>query len=177
MKEEKLKKLLNELAEQTAEPVRPGLAKDIKHHIPRQISPHRRGMDTINIIIDLRINKLAAAAIVIMAMILLANFFGGRDSPGNGLYQDSKILVAYLLRGRADRADLSAVRSRYEHLIQKSEQAVYYGDKADLQDSSAVLLQWKLPDGSYRVITGDLQEKTLSADELIELLSRMLQEK
>ena len=177
MKEEKLKKLLNELAEQTVEPVRPGLAEDIKHHIPRRLSPHRRGMDTINIIIDLRINKLAAAAIIIMAMILLANFFGGRDSPGNGLYQDSKMLVAYLLRDRADRSDLSAVRSRYEHLIQKGEQAVYYGDKADLQDSSAVLLQWKLPDGNYRVITGDLQEKTLSAKQLIELLSRMLQEK
>jgi len=177
MKEEKLKKLLNELAEQTAEPVRPGLAEDIKHHIPRQISPHRRGMNTINIIIDLRINRLAAAAIIIMAMILLANFFSSRDSSGGGIYQDSKMLVAYFLRARADRSDLSAVKSRYEHLIQKSEQAVYYGDKADLQDSSVVLLQWKLPDGSYRVITGDLQEKTLSAEELIELLSRMLQEK
>jgi len=177
MKEEKLIKRLNELAEQTAEPVRPGLAEDIKHHIPRQISPHRRGMDTINIIIDLRINKLAAAAIIIMALILLANFFSSRDSSGAGLLQDSKMLVSYLLRDRADGANLSAVKSRYEHLIQKSEQAVYYGDKADPQDRSAVLLQWKLPDGNYRVITGDLQEKTVSADELIELLSRMLQEK
>ena len=177
MREEKLKKSLNELAKETAERVRPGLAEDIKHHIPRQLSPHRRGMDTINIIIDLRINKFAAAAIIIMTMILLANFFGGRGSPGNGVYQDSKMLVAYFLQDRADNSDLSAVRSRYEHLIQKGEKAVYYGDKADLQDSSAVLLQWKLPDGSYRVITGDLQEKTVSADELIELLSRMLQEK
>jgi len=40
-----------------------------------------------------------------------------------------------------------------------------------------VLLQWKLPDGSYRIVTGDLQEKTITAEELIELLSRMLQEK
>jgi len=38
-------------------------------------------------------------------------------------------------------------------------------------------LQWKLPDGSYRIITGDLQEKTISAEELIELLSTMLQKK
>jgi len=177
MKEEQLEKLLNGLAKETAEPVRPGLAEDIKHHIPRQLSPHRRGMDSINIIIDLRINKFAAAAIIIMTMILLANFFGGLGSPGNGLYQDSKMLVAYILRGQADRADLAAVRSRYEHLIQKGAEAVYYGHKTDLNDSNAVLLQWKLPDGSYRIVTGDLQEKTITAEELIELLSRMLQEK
>jgi len=175
MKEEQIERLLNELGRQTAESVRPGLAEDIKHQIPQQISPHRRGMDTINIIIDLRINKLAAAAIIIMTMILLANFFGGRDSQGNGLYQDSRMLVEYFLRAHTDKSDLSAVRSRYEHLIQTGEPAVYYGDKADLNDSNAVLLQWKLPDGNYRVITGDLQEKTLSAEQLIELLSKMLQ--
>jgi len=177
MKEEQIERLLNELGRQTIEPVRPGLAEDIKHHIPQRLGPHRRGMDTINIIIDLRINKLTAAAIIIMTMILLANFFGGRDSPGNGLYQDSKMLVEYFLRTRTDRSDLSAVKSRYEHLIQTGEQAVYYGDKADLQDSSAVLLQWKLPDGNYRVITGDLQEKPVSAEQLIELLSKMLQKR
>lgn len=110
-------------------------------------------------------------------MILLANFFSSRDSSGGGIYQDSKMLVTYFLRGRADKADLSTVRSRYEHLIQKGEQAVYYGDKVNLRDSSAVLLQWKLPDGNYRVITADLQEKTVTAEQLIELLSKMLQER
>ena len=176
-KEEQVKKLLDELGNRIVEPVRPGLAEDIKHQIPHRLAPHRAGMDTINIIIDLRINKLAAAGIIIITMILLANFFGSRDSSGYGIYQDSKMLVEYILRAPADRSTLSTVRARYEHLIQKGEQAVYYGDKADLQDTGAVLLQWRLPDGTYKVITADSEERTVSAEELIELLSRMLQKK
>jgi len=177
MKNEQLKKALNELAKATEEPVRPGLAEDIKHHIPHTLNPHRRSMNTINIIIDLRINKLIAATIIITAMILLAYFFSGRDIPGNSIFRDSKMLAAYLLRGNADNGDLLAVRSRYKHLLERGEQAVYYGDKANLNDSRTVLLQWKLPDGNYRVITSDWQEKTVDSEQLIELLSYMLQEK
>ena len=69
MREEKLEKLLNELADATAEQPRPGLAEDIRRRIPQQLSPHRGRMDTINIIIDLRISRLAAAAAIIITMI------------------------------------------------------------------------------------------------------------
>ena len=41
MKQEKLDNLLNELAERTAEPVRPGLAEDIKEQIPAGLGTHR----------------------------------------------------------------------------------------------------------------------------------------
>lgn len=177
MKIEQLKKALNELARATKEPASPGLAEDIKHHIPHTLNPHKRGMDTINIIIDLRINKLVAAAIIITTMILLAHFFSGREIPGDSIFQDSKILAAYFLRGNANNSDLSAVRSKYKHLLERGEQAVYYGDRVNLNDSRTVLLQWKLPDGSYRVIMGDWQEKTVDAEQLIKLLSYMLQEK
>jgi len=177
MKEEQLKKALNELAKAGEEPVHPDLAEDIKHHIPHTLNPHKRGMNTINIIIDLRINKLVAAAIIITTMILLAHFFSGREIPGDSIFKDSKMLAAYFLRGNANNSDLSAVRSRYKYLLKRGEQAVYYGDKANLNDSRTVLLQWKLPDGNYRVITGDWQEKTVDAEQLIELLSYMLQEK
>ncbi|OHB54631.1 MAG: hypothetical protein A2173_06120 [Planctomycetes bacterium RBG_13_44_8b] len=177
MEEKQLEKALNELAKVTAEPVRPGLSEDIKQQIPHNLNPHRRGMDTINIIIDLRINKLAAAAIIIATMILLANLFGWRDSYGNSIYQDSKILVAYLLRGKAEKSTLSTVKARYEYLLEKGEKAVFYGDKANFTNDNEVLLQWKLPDGNYTIITSDLKEKTVSPEELIELLSRMLQDK
>jgi hypothetical protein len=177
MKEEQLKKALNELAKASEEPVHPDLAEDIKHHIPHTLNPHKRGMNTINIIIDLRINKLVAAAIIITTMILLAHFFSGREIPGDSIFKDSKMLAAYFLHGNANNNDLSAVQSRYKHLLERGEQAVYYGDKANLNDSRTVLLQWKLPDGNYRVITGDWQEKTVDAEQLIELLSYMLQEK
>ena len=178
MREENLGKLLDELAERTAEPVSPGLAEDVKHQIPHRLTPHRGGMDTVNIIIDLRISKLAAAAVIIITMVLCANFLGGRDSTGGGIYQDSKLLAKYLLGGeRASRSDVLAGRSKYEYLVRQGKDVTYYGDSVDPGDSSAVLMQWKLPDGKYRVIFGDLREGEVDAEELIKLQARMLQKK
>jgi hypothetical protein len=178
MKEEKLGKLLNELADRTAETVRSDLAEDIKHHIPHRFMPRRGGMDTVNIVIDLRINKLAAAAAIIITMILCANFLGGRDSTNGGTYQDSKMLVKYLLGGEGfGRSNVLVVRTRYEYLVQKGKDVAYYGDSIDPEDSNAVLMQWKLSDGKYRVIFGDLREKTINAEELIKLQTQMLRKK
>jgi hypothetical protein len=178
MNEEKLGKLLNELADATAEPVHPYLAEEIKHQIPQQLSPHRGGLDTVNIIIDLRIGKLAAAAAIIVTMILFANFFGGRNQGSDGIYQSGKLLVEYCLGGiGADRTNVLTAKSRYEYLAQTGKDVVYYGDSVDPQDSDAVLIQWKLSDGEYKVIFGDLREETVSAEELIRLQARMLQKK
>jgi len=177
MKEERLEKLLSELADATAEPVHPDLAEDIKHRIPRRLMHHRGGVDTINIMIDLRINKLAAAAAIIITMILCATFLGGRDSTSEGIIQDSRLLVKYFLGGEsAGRSDVLAVKSRYEYLVQKGKDAVYYGDSI-AGDSDAVWMQWKLANGKYRLIFGDLREAEVSADELIKLQARMLQKK
>jgi hypothetical protein len=175
--EDKLKKSLDKLAERTAERARPGLAEEIKQRIPHRLVRHRGGLDTINIIIDLRVNRLTAAAVIIIAMILLAHFFSRRDTPGDSIFRDSKMLVKYILGARVGGSDLLAVRSRYENLVERGEEAVYYGDKADLKDSNAVLVHWKLSDGQYKVISGDLQEKTVSADELIRLQAEMLKKK
>jgi hypothetical protein len=54
---------------------------------------------------------------------------------------------------------------------------VYYGDSIDSKDSSAVLIQWKLDNGRYSVILGDLSVKTVNAEELIKLQAQMLQKK
>jgi hypothetical protein len=178
VREEKLGKLLNELADATAEPVHPYLAEDIKHQIPQQLSPHKGGMDTVNIIIDLRISKLAAAAAIIVTMILFANFFGGQSPADGGIYQNGKLLIKYCLGGiGADRSNVLTAKSRYEYLAQRVKDVVYYGDSIDPQDSNAVLIQWKLPDGQYRVVFGDLREEMVSAEELIRLQARMLQKK
>ena len=179
MREEKLEKLLNELADATTEPVHPHLAEDIKHQIPQQLSPHRGGLDTVNIIIDLRISKLAAAAAIILTMILWASFFGSRSPAGDSMYRDGKLLIKYCLGGIvADRSSvLATAKSRYEYLVQTGKDVVYYGDSVDLQDNNAVLIQWKLSNGEYRVVFGDLREETVSAEELIRLQVRMLQKK
>jgi hypothetical protein len=188
MKEEKLGKMLNELADVTAEPVRPDFAEDIKQRIPHRLAPYRSGIDTVNIIIDLRVSKLVAAAAIIITMVLWGSFFRGRDSVGSDLYKDGKMLVRNLLgAGDEENKALAArsgyqynvflARSRYQYLVQKGEEIAYYGDNIKLQDSNAVLMQWKLSDGNYRVIFADLRGKTVSAEELIELQARMLQKK
>jgi hypothetical protein len=178
VRKEKLEKLLNKLADATAEPAAPHLAEEIKHQIPQHLSPHRGGMDTVNIIIDLRISKLAAAAAIILTMILCANFLGNRSSGGEGIYHDSKLLIKYCLGGiDAQRGNVLAAKSRYEHLAQMGKDVVYYGDSIGAADSNAVLIQWKLSDGEYKVVFGDLREKTVSAEELIKLQAQMLQKR
>jgi hypothetical protein len=178
MKEEKLKKLLNELTDATAEPVSPGLAEDIKRYIPHKLTHHRIGMDTVNIIIDLRINKLTAAAAIIITMVLCANFFGRLNSTDGGIFQGSKQLIKYYLGG--DRSDLLVNMSKsYEHLVLQGRDVEFYTGSIDSEDSNAVLMQWKLPDGSgrYSVIFSDSRVKTVSSEELIKLQARMLQKR
>ena len=177
MKEEKLKKLLNELADVTAEPPRPDFADDIKQRIPHRLIPPRSGLDTVNIIIDLRVSKLATAAAIIITMVLWGSFLRGPDSIGDGLYQDGKMLVRYFFGAGAEKSNVLVAKSRYQYLVQRGEDVTYYGDNIEPQDSNAVLMQWKLSDGNYKVIFADLREKTVSAEELIELQARMLQKK
>ena len=174
MREEKLKRLLNELANTTPEPVRTGLAQDIKDQIPHRLITHRGGMDTINTIIDLRISKLITAAVIIITIVLCVHFLGGRDAAGSGIYEDIMYWRSWIALGRNN---LAVGREKYEHLAQQGKQVWFYGDSIDPQDSWAVLLQWKLDDGKYRVIFADLSTEAVSAEESIKLLSRMLQKK
>jgi hypothetical protein len=180
MQEEKIKELLNELADRTIEPVRDGLDEDIKRRIPQSLAPHRGGWDTINIIIDLRVSRLAAAAVIIITMVLLANFFGNRDSAGEGIYQDSKLLIKYLGgKGTRGSPDLSEAEMSgfYRSLAERGREVTYYGGSIDPADKDAVLMHWKLPDGSYKVIFNNLRIEVVSAEDLVRLQARMLQNK
>ncbi len=178
MEEEKLKKLFSELAEKTTESVRPGLGDDIKGQIPHRLIPHRKGLDTINIIIDLRISKLTAAAAIIITTIFCANFLGGRGSTGGGIFHDGVLMMRYFLTGASiGESDLSAAKLKYEQLVNQGREAVYYGEGTDRQDSNSVVLHWKVSGGEYRVMFGDTREKTVSSGELIKLQAAMLQKK
>jgi hypothetical protein len=173
-KEQELKELLNKLSDATTEPVPPALAEDIKRQIPHRLSHHRVGLDTINIIIHLRINKLTAAAAIIITIIFCATFLDGKDSTG-GVLQDSMLFIKYW--ATADTANISAIKTRYNRLLGRGEDVVWYGDRITTKDNSAVLMQRKLPDGKYEVMFADGHEKQVTAEELIPLLSRMLQKK
>ncbi len=170
MREEKLKELLNELTDAPVEPVRPGLAEDIKQQIPR-LGPHKGGTEAVHIVINVRISRLAAAAVIMMTILLCASLFGGRDWASDGIVNGIRDSLAWLGAGRAD---VLAVKLRYEDLVRQGKHVVYYGDSVEPGDGSAVLLQLKLPDGEYSVFFGDGGTKIVNAEELTELLSRMV---
>jgi len=57
----------------------------------------------------------------------------------------------------------------YKSLVDESREPVYYGETVGPDDADKMLLRWKLDDGQYRVIFGDLHAETVTADVMIEL--------
>ncbi|MHC4207595.1 MAG: hypothetical protein ACYSTT_23315 [Planctomycetota bacterium] len=175
MKEEKIKEMLNELGRRVTEPVRPGLGEEIKQRIPHRLSRHKIGWDTVNIIIDLRLSKSVAAAVIIITMILLLNLFGSRDSTGEGIIKDSVLLIKYW--GGSGENQVSISRKRFEHLLERGEKVVWYGDSVDVKDANAVLMQYRLPDGKYELTFADGREKLVDSEQLLNWLSRTLEKR
>jgi len=177
MKEENVEQLLSNLANNTVEKVRPDLAEEIKENIPKNFGLHKNPLGNINIIIDLRINKLAAAAAIIITMFLFANFFDSSNSQTDGLYQESRMLIKYWFgqTNKAENIELSVMPKLYEDLQGDGKNVIYYGSSIDTQDSNAVLMQWKISEGEYKIIFADLSTRTVNAEELIDLLAKMIQ--
>ncbi|MFC1677664.1 hypothetical protein ACFL3G_11465 [Planctomycetota bacterium] len=172
MKNEKIEKLLHDLAEYSEESVPPQLASRIKQNIPSAVVHHKGPLDNINIIIDLRVSKLAAAAAIILTMILCANFLGSKNTTGEGIYQNSKMLIkAYL--GFED--ETAHTGQFYESLVSKGKEPVYYGDAVNTEDANAIIIHWKVSEDKYKIIFTDFREKEVTADELIRLQAQMLQ--
>ena len=61
------------------------------------------------------------------------------------------------------------VGSFYAQLVGAEKEAVYYGDSVTAENPKAVLLRWKISDGYYRVIFGDLTTSDVTAEQLAEL--------
>lgn len=176
---EELKKKLTELGRMTAEAVRPSLAEEIKRRIPTHLVRHRGRRDTVNIVIDLRISKLAAAAAIIIATVLLTSFFGAADSRGGGLYQDGKLLVKFLVAGEGIGSSgvLAGISALYEDLVEQGLEVEYYGEGAGAADSNSIVMQWRISEDKYKVVlvkSGDWCMETVTAEELIRFQAQML---
>ncbi len=172
MKNEKIEKLLHDLAEHTEEQIPAQLAGRIKQNIPSAPVHHKGPLDSVNIMIDLRVSKLAAAAAIILTMILCANFLGSKNTSDKGIYQNSKMLIkAYL--GFED--DTARTGQFYKSLVSKGKEPVYYGDIVNTEDANAIIIQWKISEDKYKIIFTDFREKEVTADELILLQAQMLQ--
>ncbi len=176
MEKDRLENLLNELPERTTETVRPGLAEDIKGTIPADLSRHRGGLDTIRIMIDLRVNRLAAAAVIIAVMLLGITFWPDGASSSDSVYQDGKLLVKYLLKGEmAAGKNMLADLPGSSDFFQDGREVVYYGGNVEKKDKDALMMHWKISEDSYRVIYGDFRTEVVTASELIRLQATMLQ--
>lgn len=177
MEKERIEDLLRALPKRGIERARPDLAHEIKNRIPHRLIAHR--MDTINIIVDLRISRLAAAAAIVLAMLLIGSFFGGRDAIGRRLYQDGKLVLRYTLGGeKACKAEIVAGLSQFrDDLVAQGRDVVFYGENANLDNKYTVLMHWKLSEEKYGVVLGDLSARTVTAETLILLQAHMLQER
>jgi len=57
----------------------------------------------------------------------------------------------------------------YAELLKNEQDAAYYGDDVGPRDFDRVLMRWRIEDGRYRVIYGDLRAEDVSAAALREL--------
>ncbi|UCD51527.1 MAG: hypothetical protein JSW27_02630 [Phycisphaerales bacterium] len=174
---EKIEAMLRAFAERGIEPARLGLMREIKSRIPRRLIPHR--IDTVRIIVDLRISRIAAAAVIVLALLLAGSFFGGREAISGGVVHDGKLLLKYTLGGESVyRSEISDTLARFrEGLLAQGREVVSYGDAAELNDPHAILMHWKLDEDKYGIIFADLSAHTVSAKMLITLQAHMLEKR
>lgn len=173
----RIEDLLRTLGQRRIERPRPELGQEIKNRIPHRLIPHR--MDTISIIIDLRVSRLAAAAAIIVVVIVIGSCLGGRDAVSRRMYEDGKLFLRYALVGEdACKAQVLGNLARFRDDLQaQGRQVVYYGDTVDVSSKYAIVMYWRLSDDKYGVILGDLSARTVSAKTLITLQNHMLLEK
>jgi len=173
----KIEDLLRTLGQRGIERPRPELGQEIKNRIPHRLISHR--LDTVNIIIDLRVSRLAAAAAIILVVLVIGSCFGGRDAVSRRMYEDGKLFLRYALSGDdACKAQVLGNLSQFrDDLEARGREVVYYGDTADVSSKYAIVMHWKLSDDKYGVILGDLSARTVSTKTLITLQNHMLLEK
>ena len=174
MSREKIENLLHKFSAATDKAPDPQLSEKIKNNIPHSL-PHAKKHDTINIMIDLRISKLTAAAAIIITMVL---FFGlyNNGKQSSGFYQESKLLLNYIVGSHKD-IDNTGYKAWYNYYLQlkkEGRQACYFGDRVQLDDPNSILMYWKDAEDSYRVIFGDLRVNTINTEKLIQIQSNML---
>jgi hypothetical protein len=92
-------------------------------------------------------------------MLKLAGF---KASPSVKEIQDEKyVKIQAATRGFA----------RINAILRDNEDAAYYGRTVGPKDTDKVLLRWKLQEGTYQVLYGDLRSEQVSGERLKELVA------
>jgi len=92
----------------------------------------------------------------------VVKLIGDKDSY-EGLSDDAKTRMTSM------KMLLDAPLLFYEELLDNKKDPMYCGDAVRPEDTDKVLMRWKLDDDHYRVIFGDLNVKTVTAEELADL--------
>ena len=169
----RIEELLQELGKRGQELAPQGLAERIKRQIPDRLMESRWGRERINIVIHLRISRVAAVAAIVISLIVFAGVFG-RGQGEWGWYGDLKGMMRDLLSGsEGTEANLTKV---YQELATNGVEVVYYGQNANSKDPTRILMQWKLPEGDYRVVFSNGRVILANPEQLIKLQSNMIRE-
>jgi hypothetical protein len=107
---------------------------------------------------------------------LLAGQYPSRLSLATAIDEAEQVLDArhdgYDEAAGHDLEALFTIRSAcdfHEELVSQDRDVRYYGDSVTATDFERILMRWRLDDGSYRVIFGDLRVATVTAARLAEL--------
>ena len=179
---EKIESLLKKLARQTTEQPSPAVGEKIKNDIPDKLAAHKTRLDTLNIIIDLRINKFAAAASIAIITAISIYLLFGANSSGHDIFDENRLAIQYLFKSEnvANAGILNSISYLHDHLVQQGKEVVFYENSIDPQNHYRLVMHWKMPDGTYKaavLVFGKLNVQNLTAEQLIELQALMLKRK
>ena len=161
---QKIEDLLQELGQVGAEPASQGLAERIKRQIPDRLMAPHWGRDTVNIMVHLKVSRVAAVAAIVMALIVFGGLFGGIS----GWYPGVEDLFSGQARAGSVLAQLS------QEMASNGVEVVYYEQNANSQDPTLILMYWRLPEGDYRVVFTNGRVVRVSAEQLIKLQSNTI---
>jgi len=175
MEQKRIENLLQELSEKTYESAPDELANKIKREIPNNLTLHKGGFNTVRIIIDLRVNRLTAAAAIIIT-VFLCFFLFGKSQEGRSFIQDAQLFMEYIVQSKkpSQLEGLAKSVGQDEQSNEQIREVFYYGDFDTSADPNALLIHWKVKDPNYRVVFRDLRTKVISPSELIQLQADML---
>ena len=178
MKKPEIEKMLERMGQATDHSPGEDLSENIKRHIPDRLYEHKAGRDTVSIMINLRISRLAAAAIIILTIIIGLQVIPAVSSEDSGLIQDGRMwLRAWTSKSATEKVLNKQSSQLYRELVSKGKDITYYGESINPDGSDSILMHWKVDEDKYMVIFGNLKKEIVSSEDLIKLQSEMLSTK
>jgi hypothetical protein len=168
----RLENLLLELARRTGEAAPAGLGERIKHHIPIKHISGGWG-NGINIMVHLKISRMAAVAAIILSLIVFGSLFSSKSWSEAEWVQDVRSTIRDALGTGGAKVDLAKM---YQDLANSGVEVVYFERNANSLDPTLVLMYWKLPEGDYRVVFSNGRVIRAGPEMLIGLQAQMIRD-